>query len=94
MSKNVQVGKYLYDTTEAERRLDAYIEMLKAVYDLDEYGLADMLEMKHQTWTKYRRAEFGQKGATTTFRLAQITGISVSWLFCEERVDDEGEAIE
>lgn len=93
MSKLLHVGSYVYDETEAERRLDAYIEMLKTVYGLDEYGLADMLEMKHQTWTKYRRASFGQKGATTTFMLAQITGISVSWLFCEEQVDDEGEAI-
>lgn len=69
-----------YDLETASRRLDAYIEMLKVAYQVDEYGLADMLGIHRGTWTKFRRADFESKGIWKTFELADLTGISIDWL--------------
>ena len=75
-----------YDYDIAGRRLDAYVRMLMEAYGLDDRGMADLLGMHYQTWTKFRRAEFGKKGANAIMRLAGLTGLDVRWLLGE--VDD------
>ena len=72
-----------YDFEQADTRLDAYIEMLKTVYGVDEHGLADMLGIKRQTWTKFRKAPLPNKGGGTIIQLALVTGIDIDWLLCE-----------
>ena len=69
-----------YDDELATRRLDAYIEMLKASYGVDEYGLADMIGRTHQAWGKFRKAKIADKSTNTIFDLARMTHISIDWL--------------
>ena len=66
-----------------ERRLNAYIEMLKTVYEVDEYGLADMLGMYRGTWTRNRNAPLDEKSPYFYTSLALVSGTSVSWLIGE-----------
>ena len=63
-----------------DRRLNAYIRMLEEAYEVDSRGLADMVGIHRQTMTKYIKAPFMKKGIVTTFKLAEVTGISIDWL--------------
>ena len=71
---------YDYDLELADKRLNAYIDMLKTSYDVDEYGLADMIGVHRGTWTKFRKADFENKGVGTIARLAELTYINLDWL--------------
>lgn len=63
-----------------QRRMDAYIEMLKASYQVDEYGLADMLGIDHRTWTRGHNKGYKDYSAKMVFALVNLTGISADWL--------------
>ena len=67
-----------------ERRLEACIEMACKAYDVDEYGLAELIGMKRSTWTRNKRAPWGKKGCSLFIKLAQLLEMSPSWLFAEE----------
>ena len=67
-----------------ERRLAATIEMAMKAYDVDEYGLAELIGMKRSTWTRYKRLPWGKKGCSLFFGLAQLLKMSPSWFFAEE----------
>lgn len=68
----------IHDITDT--RVNAYIEMLKDVYGIDEFELADMLGIDRKTWKKTR--ESGAKVMSWGFlvSLAKATGISCDWL--------------
>ena len=72
-----------FDKDAAARRTDAYVSMLKEAYGVDSHGLADMLGVDRGTFTKFERAPWGKKSTGVLFRLASVTGVSVSWLFAE-----------
>ena len=72
------------DVNECERRLDAYIDMLMKVYHVDGYGLADLIGMSHTWWTRNMNAPWDEKRITFFFGLANLTGISLSWLIAEK----------
>ena len=67
----------------AEQRIAAYIDMLKAAYQVDEYGLADLLGINRATWTRNRNARFDDMTGAYLVNIAQATGISLAWLFVE-----------
>ena len=80
---------YPFDKEAATRRLDAYVDMLKAAYQVDDYGLADMLGINRGTWTKFMRADLMDKGGVTIVELARITDISIGWLLAEDTLESE-----
>ena len=52
--------------------MNAIIEYVCRAYQVDYNGLADMLEMDHGWFTRYRNAEFSQKGFNTTSALINL----------------------
>lgn len=48
------------------------IEYLCRAYQTDYNGLADMIGCNRGWFTRYRNAEFGQKGFDTTFALVKL----------------------
>jgi len=68
---------------EAERRISLYIELCKEVYKTNEHGIADLAGIPRATWTRNRKAHFGQMSAGFIIKLAALTGISISWLIAE-----------
>ena len=84
--------KYTYDHEAAERRTSAYLDFLMAAYGTDAHGLADIAGIPRGTMTKFINAPWGKKSVTVLFTLAQMTGISVSFLFAEEPEAAEGVA--
>ena len=63
-----------------ERRIDAYIRFLEDVYQVDGYGLADLIGLNHATWTKNLNAPLGKKEWSFMVGLVSLTGISLDWL--------------
>lgn len=78
------MARYTYDKEAAERRTNAYLDFLMAAYGTDAGGLADIAGIPRGTLTKFMNAPWGKKSVTVLFALAQMTGISVSFLFAEE----------
>ena len=66
-----------------ERRLDAYIEFLENAYQVDGYGLADLIGMSRSQWTRNMRAAWVDKRWSFFVGLASLTGISLDWLIAE-----------
>ena len=67
-----------------ERRLEALINMIEDAYQVDGYGVAELIGMKKQTWTKEMRKPWGKKSCTLFFGLAELTTVRLSWLMCED----------
>ena len=86
------MARYTYDREAAERRTNAYLDFLMAAYGTDAHGLADIAGIPRGTLTKFINAPWGNKSATVFFTLAQMTGVSVSFLFAEEPEAAEGVA--
>lgn len=72
----------------ADVRINAYIDMLKTVYQVDEFGLADMLGIHRGTWTKERKASFENKHWSFVVKLASVTGINLDWLVAFDCLSD------
>ena len=68
-----------------DERIDSFIEMLKSVYHVDEYGLADMLGINRKAWTRGRNGGISKMGPQTFYKLNELTGVSIGWLLMEER---------
>ena len=83
---------YTYDREAAERRASAYVDFLMAAYGTDAAGLADVAGIPRGTLTKFINAPWGDKSIAVFSTLAQMTGISVSFLFAEEPEAAEGVA--
>ena len=66
------------------RRIMAYVDMLKEAYQVDNHGLADMIGVNRGTFTKFLKADFTHKTVTPAFELAKLTGISLDWLVARE----------
>lgn len=69
------------------RRMDAYIDMLKEAYQVDNNGLADIAGINRGTFTKFMKADWGDKSVSVLVKLMRLTGISPSYLYAED-VDD------
>ena len=78
------MARYTYDREAAERRVTAYVDFLMTAYDTDAHGLADVAGIPRGTLTKFISAPWEKKSVTVFFTLAQMTGVSVSFLFAEE----------
>ena len=72
-----------YDEAAAECRIAAYIDFLMTAYGTDLHGLADVAGIPRQTLTKFTRAPYLQKSFFTLAKLAELTGVSLSWLAAE-----------
>lgn len=67
-----------------ERRLSACIKMVEDAYQVDGYGVAELIGMDKRTWTRYKRLPWGKKGANLIMGLCQLTGVRPSWLCAED----------
>ena len=77
---------YTYDRSAAERRATAYLDFLMTAYGTDAHGLADLAGIPRGTMTKFINAPWERKSVSVFFTLAQLTGISPSFLFAEEPI--------
>lgn len=69
-----------------ERRINAAISMIKEAYQVDGYGVAALIGMSKNKWTRNEKAPWGKKTSSLYFGIAQLTGLSLSWL-CAEDLD-------
>lgn len=69
---------------EIQQRINAYIDMLKNIYSLDEHGLADKLGIRRAEWTRRRNKGWKDYSVTMLKGLANLTGVSVDWLLMLE----------
>lgn len=67
-----------------EQRFNCYIEMLKNVYSVDEYGLADIIGLRHCEWARRRNKGWKEYSVKMIKGLADLTGVSVDWLMMLE----------
>lgn len=62
-------------------RLNAYIDFLERVYQVDDRGLADLAGIKLQSLTKARRAKsLDDVFGGVFFKLVDVTRINPDWL--------------
>ena len=59
-------------TDEANEFMGVLVEYVCYAYQVDYNGLADMLGIDRGWFTRYRNAEFSNKGAGTTFKLIEL----------------------
>lgn len=78
------MARRTYDKEAAERRTNAYLDFLMAAYGTDADGLADIAGIPRGTLAEFMGAPWDDKSTAVFFKLAQMTGISVSFLFAEE----------
>lgn len=87
LSKGLIMGKYTEQQLDEirDRRLQAVIDMAKTAYQVDGYGLAEMLGMSKAAWTRSTKSGHW-RGVTCKvyFGLCELTGIRPSWIFAEE----------
>ncbi|ACV21873.1 Uncharacterised protein [Slackia heliotrinireducens] len=67
-----------------ERRLAACINMVKEAYQVDGYGVAELIGISKSTWTRYERAPWGKKGFGLFVGLSELTTVKLSWLMAED----------
>lgn len=79
-----------YDRAASARRLDAYLGFLLEAYGVDLPELADIAGLGRRELTVYSRASYDDKSSLIVLMLAELTGISVSWLLGEK--PDAGKA--
>ncbi len=65
-------------------RFRAYIDFLKACYETDDNGLADMIGCDRGTFKRYLEGDTGKIKAHIFAKLANLTGISIDFLFAFE----------
>lgn len=69
---------------EIQLRFNQYIDMLKNVYSVDEYGLADKIGVRHCEWARRRNKGWKEYSVKMIKGLADLTGVSVDWLMMLE----------
>lgn len=61
-----------YYDEQSNEFMNLIIEYLCSAYRVDYNGLADLIGCDHRWFGRYRNAEFGKKGAATTFALVEL----------------------
>ena len=80
--------RYTYDDDKGARRLDEYLDFLLAAYDTDLDGLAEIAGISDEEMAAFVASEYLEKDAATIYQLANVTGISTSWILAQEPVHD------
>ena len=76
-------------TNTRQRRFDAYVEMLKQAYQVDDDGLACLLGMTPEEWEDERETASDDKSPETYRKLAQIVGNPLRFLLAEDGAGEE-----
>lgn len=67
-----------------ERRLAACIKMVEDAYQVDGYGVAELIGMSKRAWTTAQKSPWLEKRLELFVGLYNLTGVRVSWLFCDD----------
>lgn len=87
--RSVTGASATYDEAAACRRVDAYVGMLKAAYQLDEHGVADLAGIDHDVWDENRAGGYDSMTWSFVADLADVTGVPVTWFAPEAVVDGQ-----
>ena len=72
-----------------QRRLNAYVAMVKEAYQVDDDGLADLMEISRDKWEEERSKPWGEVMSTTYVALAKLVDHPMRFLFAEDVEEKE-----